>query len=109
MTEESQGLLINQVLRNDISGKGITNDLRIAGAYGFCRIEVRICMRAERVVNGSAAHAEITIDLIRGRHCVNHRVGLRQSQSFVVHEEKGFVADDWAAQGTAKIVSYQMV
>jgi hypothetical protein len=45
-------------------------------------------MRAERVVDGHPAHAEVATDLVRSRNSVNHGVSFDMTQALVIYEKK---------------------
>src|SRR5205807_1025670 len=97
------------LLRDDVAGKRITNDLRVVRADGFRRVEARVRVRTEGVVDGRAAQTEVAVDFTGGGHGVYHRHGLSETQALVVGEEEAAVADDWAAEASAEIVSHKMI
>src|SRR4051794_35902005 len=66
-------------------------------------------MRTERVVDGDAAHAEVAVDFIRGRHGVDHGVRLNVSQSLVIGEKESAVTGNGTTDRSAKIISHQKI
>ncbi len=90
--------------RNFVVGERVANDLRIAGADGFGRIEVRISAGAERIVDGCAAHAEIAGDFSGRGNRFHHRVCFGVAQALIVDEEKSLGVHHRAAEGRAEIV-----
>src|SRR6185369_11512352 len=108
-TQERLRFRVDPVLRYDTSRKFVANDLRVAWANGSCRIEIRIRMRAERVVDRGAAHLEVAVYLILSRHGGDHCFRPRMPQAFVVEKEKALIANDWATKGTAAVVAHKMI
>src|ERR1700752_4089348 len=108
LAQERLRLWIDQLLRYDVFPELIANNLRVAWANGFRRIEIRIGMRTERVVDGGAAHVEIAIDLILGGHRGDHCLRSRMSQPFVVEKEETLIANDRPTQRAAEVVANEM-
>src|SRR5215831_2463259 len=90
---------------NFVIGKRIANDLRISRADRLRWIKFWIRVRAERVVNGDAAHAEIAVHLIFGGHGIDHRVGFDVAQTLVIGKEENAITGDGSADGHPKIIS----
>src|SRR5438105_9983269 len=60
LTQEQLNSRIDQVLRNDVTGKWIAHNLGVGWADRFRRIEGRIRVRAGGVIDGDASHAGVT-------------------------------------------------
>src|SRR6185369_8396099 len=66
-------------------------------------------MRAERVIDRSAAHLEVAVYLILSRNGGDHCFRPRLPQPFVVEKEKTLIANDWTTKRAAEVIAHEMV
>src|SRR6185295_5428860 len=111
---------VDLVLRNDVAGVLIPQELCVGGADRFGRIKVRIRSRRERIVYEDevaarvAKVAEVTVARQRRRHGVDENLAAFFLQPRVVTEkERPAVAvvrardDHRAADGTAELMAIE--
>ena len=84
-------------------------DLRLEGSRSSCRCTgtVHGCWSDRRYSRRSWLKSPA--DLFRRRHRVDHGVGHRVAEAFVVGEEEGLVADDRSAERAAEVVLHHVV
>ncbi len=66
-------------------------------------------MRAERIKDRDAAHAEVAVHFVSRRHRVDHGNRFGMTEPFVISEKESLVMNYWTTDGASKIVLHQKI